>query len=373
MKLESTTKERFQMPFHHVSGARLIAVAALLCAALCAAGCNPATSAVPSADPESERNLQDALSEARSHSDAEDYTSAEARLLEVIAGAKGVDPRLSAEAHTLLSQVQLQLKKHQDAADAAREAIALYRKAGLDESEGMVRALSNLGHGLAVTSQEEARQMLMQAKALAEQIKLQAPLVRVGIEDGLADVLVRQGNMEAAEPYYQGALKILMEERPDEEALMIQALTNLGAYYQYVGELDRSEDYFNRARTVIEKSPKPDEAALVRVLSGEAFIKYRRGECDAAVSLLQAALEGRTADAQAADASIAKVHHDLGAAYECAGNRNAALDQYRASLEMLTALNDPAAAHVQQRLQALEAEDFSPAPSEPADPAPPES
>jgi tetratricopeptide (TPR) repeat protein len=357
--------------------ARHVAIlAAIYSGMLCLQGCTPDQSTQAVSTQVSSGSLQEDLSTARQQADAKEYTGAEALLTGMIAQyekAGSSHPQLVAEAYTLLSQVQLQLKKHGEAADSAREAISHYRKARLDESEGMVRALSNLGHGLAVSNQEEARQVLMQAKGLAEQIEVAAPLVRMGIEDGLADVLVRQGNMEVAEPHYLSALEILEKERPDEVELMIQALTNLGAFYQYLGQIDRSEGYFTRARTAIERSGQTDSPELVRILSGEAFIKYRRGECDAAASLLQEAIAVKSASQAPADASIAKVYHDLGAAYECAGNRSAAIEQYQLSLDILTTLNDPAAAHVEKRLQALEAVDFSPVPSQPADPAPPES
>ncbi|MCC6145831.1 MAG: tetratricopeptide repeat protein [Candidatus Hydrogenedentes bacterium] len=347
-------------------------VTSMIFVVVAASGCGFGQPAAPSVNPADEAVLKASVAEAAGQMKADRHEDAAQRLEEAVAGlGKNPEPEFAAYAYTLLAEVRLHLKAHQEAADAAREAVAWNRKAGQDRSEHMARALSVLGQALLPANPEEARQLLLQAKSLAEEVKSRDAMLLMGIEDSLADALVRQGNIQAAEPHYQRALELQEQFDRNDTGRMVQALTNLGAYYQYLNLIDKSEGYFTRARTTLDSAGMHDSPEMARILSGEAFVKFRRGECSAAIDLLQQAIAVRTGTEVKADASLAKLYHDLGAAYECAGDRETAIAQYQASLEMFKTLQDPAAAHVQQRLDALTSTNFTPADAAPEGGAPP--
>lgn len=169
----------------------------------------------------------------------------------------------------------------------------------------------------------------------------------------LGELYFYLNDYEAAEPI----LTRLVEAERADPALRASAAYDLGQVQLRQGELDRAAELLNQAQTFWNSDPVRWRSEIVASRLVEARVLRDRGDVEAAVTLLQAALPQRIAISGANDRETGVMHNDLGVMLTAAGRPEAAMPSFRAALAVWRATGletSPDALNTLNNLAALE-------------------
>ena len=116
-------------------------------------------------------------------------------------------------------------------------------------------------------------------------------ILRADTQTGLADVLIRKGEYEAAEPLIRDALTSRKELLGPAHADIAESLEDLGLYYYYIGEYPAAIENLQAAvamRRAVHAEPLPETSGAI---SNLALVHLELGNYDEAEALYKEALE----------------------------------------------------------------------------------
>ena len=180
----------------------------------------------------------------------------------------------------------------------------------------------------------------------------------------LGELYFYLNDYEAAEPI----LSRLVEAERIDPALRASAAYDLGQVQLRQGELDRAAELLDQAQTFWNSDPVRWRSEIVASRLVEARVLRDRGDVEAAVTLLQAALPQRIAISGANDRETGVMHNDLGVMLTAAGRPEAAMPSFRAALAVWRATGletSPDALNTLNNLAALEVLSGRPEQAEP--------
>ena len=162
-----------------------------------------------------------------------------------------------------------------------------------------------------------------------------------GVAEALRNLGVvarQQQRYDEARDYLQKGLDIA--QRLGDQKLMARTLLNIGGTYAEQGEYVKAFENFNKSLQIAEAIA--DQAQVARVLSSLGTLALdHQGDTNAALDYYQRALAILEAESPRPTVVIARVTANIGSLYSDRGDNARALQQYRRSLRMLGADQEP--------------------------------
>ncbi len=168
--------------------------------------------------------------------------------------------------------------KPEEAETHYRQALAIRRRDGSDDTQQGARTLNNLA--MAVREQgrlEDAERFLGEVLAIQRNV-LSEPHVDIATTlNNLAAVVRRRGDFQQAEILYREALGQRRQIYGDAHPDVAQSLNNIGTVLYYQGDLEGAADWFGQALAVWQQFFAGDHPRLADALSNLGSIRRRQG------------------------------------------------------------------------------------------------
>jgi len=164
---------------------------------------------------------------------------------------------------------RVSLEKDKDIAAAETHfglAVALLEKTGNEKTIGEVECLGGLGSCCILRKEyEQAEVVLNRALALSKEISANGH--GAAIMNGLGMLNLYQGKIHEAEPFFDEARAALLEaKRRLGDTLMVQALNGKAFCLYSAGKASEAKPLMEEAVDLLQRSPRPDEAQLAKLL-----------------------------------------------------------------------------------------------------------
>jgi serine/threonine protein kinase/tetratricopeptide (TPR) repeat protein len=174
-----------------------------------------------------------------------------------------------------------------------------------------------------------------------------------GAVTDLGNVLLYEGDVEAARAAYTRSLAISEKAVGPDSPLLAPNLNNLGEIAVERGETDEAERVLERARTLWQSSLGPDHPKVALVLYNLSAARLQRGDAEGALKLAQQALDIWRKALPAEHTDVAQGLHGVAVALRAKKDFAGALAREGEALAMAERLLGPDAEQVAQSLTSI--------------------
>ncbi len=182
---------------------------------------------------------------------------------------------------------------------------------------------------LSPSEQARARRAeLQQALAVIEAVRGSEHLDTAVSSNELADLLLGQGDLAAARPYYERALAIREKVLGPEHESLAPVLHNLASCLVDLGESEQAQPLYERALAIAEATLGPAHTVVALILTSLGSLLAATGNGDEALPLLERSLAVLEPTVGPTDAFLAKALDALAPLLEARGEREEACSRY---------------------------------------------
>lgn len=203
------------------------------------------------------------------------------------------DPGLEAEIRNIIGDTYVALGEYQLGEAQFKRALEAQRKLTPNGSREMAFTLSRISHAQEYDGRyEEAHAALREVNAMAARFPFETPDSISDHLDQQGRILTRLGHADQAEPYFERALKVLLDGEASDLSLSI-AYTNLGMVKAERGNIEEALPLFTQGVEAARRAFGPNDPRLAEKLSPYASMLEYAGKLEEAEEVYRETLRIR--------------------------------------------------------------------------------
>jgi len=269
--------------------------------------------------------------------------------IQTLSQADEPDSTLLGESLVGLGLARAKLGRHDEAAEAFREGLAVKERVLIGSPQHQEKWLTDAWEGLAETYKERGQfdsAISLYRRSLATRMEEDATSTHTGQSmNNLAAALDESGQYEEAERYYRGAIEIFRSAYGGESSDLLTTITNLALLLDlYLERYEEADALYREALVIAEGLLAPNDLQLV--LSRYSYAAFRCevfGDVEFAVPEIEAALPIVAEHYRPEHIRVAAIRSMLGYCLTDLGRFEEAEQELLAALDSLAGTDGPEA------------------------------